>query len=536
MNIHEGFPIADLDQPTNFSSFSPQAVSVMRARGILLEREPPKSMAERVSSNLAHFGGSTLSPEEDEEEFRADLKRLILEQKGMPGSTILTNAGRNNLLCSAVAFPKPVFESNYDREIFQKYVRSNIGIGFNLDHLNDPVPILHWLDALAQEEEVKGNVSRPISLMATRSWNRPNFYKFLDAKLDTRQLQHFNLSVILSNTFLQSLDYDGYLIENTGSSWEKISPKDLFNRIVENAWENGEPGVIFENRFNMWSHPRGELYNRITTPPCGDMAWEEGDCAHFGTINLPAHVNGDTIDYDSISKSTKILTRALDNAVEISSGNHPVLLSNWKMRAQRKISIGVCGLADIFEKLQISYGSEDSIRIAQNIISLITYTSKETSYQLSLNRGSCDALQKSSNNIDFFPVIYKYIQFPTDTVSEQMWTELADRISNNNLLRNLTTTSQPPTSVVSIICNSSPAIDPIPGRQVSMDDQFNVAARLAHFYDEGISRTIISKHDASIEDINYILRRAGDTTDWEGVRGKTVFLKGLTVFREGSRR
>lgn len=175
----------------------------------------------------------------------------------------------------------------------------------------------------------------------------------------------------------------------------------------------------------------------------------------FGYINLAKFVNQDlTLDFNKLKSAIYILTRALDDLVEINIDNCSTPETVKIIRATRKIGIGVCGFTDMLKLLGLPYADKKSKILLQDILSLINYQSKVASFELARHRGSFDAINESKYLQDSF-ILDKYSKINTKHVSTKQWTNLAKKIRLTKLLRNCTETVSPTKDKSALIIGAS---------------------------------------------------------------------------------
>ena len=128
-----------------------------------------------------------------------------------------------------------------------------------------------------------------------------------------------------------------------------------------------------------------------TTAPCAEVGLAPGETCQFGYINLGKFLKRDgdkySVDYDKLATTSRMMTRVLDNCLELSVQNYTTPISEQIMRLKRKIGIGICGVADLLVKMGVSYSSEEAVKGIQNAIAWVNYNSKLASIDLAGERG-----------------------------------------------------------------------------------------------------------------------------------------------------
>lgn len=363
-----------------------------------------------------------------------------------------------------------------------------------------------------------------------------------------------------------------------------LNARQLLMEIVSAAHECGDPGLAFIERMNR-DNPTPIVGTYATTAPCAEVGLTAGESCQFGYLNLSKFVTIEKdrgeIDWDELERATRLMTRALDNALEISIGHYPDPINDRVMSAKRKIGVGVCGLADLFVILGIPYDSEDAKKLSRDIVAFVNYFSKVESHGLAVKRGSFGAMRaihgcRYNDNPGF--IAQKYGGLKTARVSTEMWLELDKRIRDTKMLRNASTIALPPTGRSGLIIDANPGIEPlfslvnydgtinasllrdlqhrgvstekilesiqdkgslknIPGIpedirniyktavEISPETHISMSAAIQEAVDESISKTINMPESTTPEDIFSIYMRA-----------HKLGLKGITIFRTGSRK
>ena len=310
----------------------------------------------------------------------------------------------------------------------------------------------------------------------------------MDCKKDSEEITNFNISVGITEDFMQAVETDSNynLIDpRTGRPCGQLNAREVFDLIVNNAWNNGEPGIIFLDRINA-DNVLPEIGDIESTNPCGEQPLLPFESCNLGSINLSkmlkVDVNGKySIDYEKLARVVDSSVHFLDNVIDINK--YPLPEIEEMTKGSRKIGLGVMGFADMLFKLGVSYNSEEAIQIAEDIMGFIQERSKKASVALATERG-------------VFPYYDKSI-----------WK------GKGLKLRNATTTTIAPTGTISIICGTSSGVEPLFAisfvRNVMDNDEllevhpyFKEIAIERGFYSESLMRDIAAL--GSIKDIDVI--------------------------------
>jgi len=448
-----------------FSYQSSETTDEVLTKGrILAPGERPEEMFDRVTNALFNVEEVFNTPSEEIDELKYRLSQYMRKRAILPGTPTLTNAGRpeyqESALSSCVVVPVDLRRKNEAGEEIKAYYRQNVGSGFNFTLYENPVDLLIWVNQLSAQETATDLYDRYIGNIGILHFSHPKIREFINAKRE-RNLPHFNISVDVNEAFMEAAiagqDYklsDGTII-NVGQ---------LLRQMAENAWQNGDPGIIYLERMNK-DNPVSEITPYTATAPCAEMGLAPGETCQFGYINLTKFTTPEGIDYDQLKEAVYFLTRVLDNGVELSIGRYPDSKSTEIAHLKRKIGISVCGLADLFLAYDLPYDSEEARKLARDVLAFINYHSKWASVKLAEERGSCRAMQYADRNqyLSGRFLEEKYAPQKTRTVSSEQWLELAQHIRQTGNLRNILTTALPPSGRTSILMGVNPSIEPIFG-------------------------------------------------------------------------
>lgn len=450
----------------------PQYRPSKRARDVLLvgriasPGKAPQDLLERVATSLfpleEKFGTAPKKIKMMAEEFAG----YMVEGLVIPGTPALTNIGRyESALSSCVVIPvKLDSRDNFVEKTIISYYKQNMGSGFDLTGYKNPVELLLWINKLSARETATGQYDRYIGNIATLHISHPRIKEFIDAKQINPEIIHFNISVDVTEDFFKTVEDDKPYVLLDGT---RVSSSGLLRRMAENAWDNGDPGLIFLERMNK-DNPISQLNPYVSTAPCSEMGLAQGETCQFGYLNIGKFVklkkNGAvSVDYHKLDLVTQLLTRVLDNAVEYSFPHYPTEKSAQVAQLNRKIGIGVCGLADLLIAHTLPYDSVEARNLARDLLSFINYTSKWASVKLAKKRGSCLAMNFPRQNkyLSGRFLEEKYGANPTRTVSLNDWENLANYIRKTRRLRNILTTALPPTGRSSILLETTASIEPL---------------------------------------------------------------------------
>lgn len=436
---------------------------------ILGPNEYPHEMIERVANTIALAEALYMSPKHimSTHDFINQLGNLMDEGAIVFSTPIMTNAGRfNERPLSACAMP-PIdlrVDMTKIKQMVDQYHQDGMGTGYNLSDIDNPIKMLTYLNDIAVQGANSKKEQRPVGNMAILDVDSPAIEEFVMLKVgadDRGEDWKFNLSVNITDAFMDAVEKnEGYILKDG----KIIQACALFEKMAFAAHTCGDPGFISSARLNQ-DNPTPLVGEYKCTAPCAEVGLAPGETCVFGYINLAKLVNDQakgqlSIDFDRLKPIVYLLTRALDNILEISIQRYLVPQSKIIMQAKRKIGIGICGFADMLIALGISYSDESARDLIQDIMNFISYHSKQASFELALDRGSFKAIETSRYMDESF-IMNKYGLINTPHVSAEQWKELAQKIKQTKCLRNATTTALPPTGRSANVIAASTGIEPL---------------------------------------------------------------------------
>lgn len=444
--------------------------------------ETPQELFNRVAKTIAsadlYYDKTTTEVKKTEEAFYCMMANLEF----VPNSPTLINAGsRFGQLSACFVLPvadsmKGIFSALKDAAEIHK---SGGGTGFSFSRLRSsgadvegsrtsaqgPLAYLHLFNhAMGTVEQ--GGVRRGGNMGVLRI-DHPNIIEFIKCKSKEGELRNFNISVAVTDEFMDALLGRGEfnLVDPHSKRKTPVGPDDIWEVLITAAHANGEPGVIFIDTVNR-ANPTPETPVEATNP-CGEQPLLPYESCNLGSINLARFVKSRGIDYPSLGKKVKTAIHFLDNVID--KNKYPLPHLKEMAEANRKIGLGIMGFADMLIALNVSYDSEIAVRLASEIMSFIKKAAIEASQELAEERGP----------------------FPNFTASIY---------ADGSLRRNATLTTIAPTGSISIIAGCSSGIEPlfaVSYRNVSQAGEYWVVnplfeniARTEGFYSEELMKKI----------------------------------------------
>jgi ribonucleoside-diphosphate reductase alpha chain len=384
--------------------------------GNLCENSPDE-MFNRVATAIAKaeyiFEENPIIAKNKFKEYLGKFYDCLSQGRFMAATPILANAGKDGgCLSSCFVLPledsmEDIFDSVKNTALIQK---QGGGTGINLSKLREegsivgttghgssgPVSFLKVFNA-ATDVISQGGMRRGASI-ALLDVSHPDIEQFISCKDVDGQIKNFNLSVSITNKFMETLERD--------EIWELISPKDgkvtktlwakdLWNMIAAHAWKTGEPGIIFMDRAQE-TYPFVERFLSGCNP-CGEQPLEAHSACALTSMNLSYYFKeSDHLQFNWYGFINDIHTamRFLDNMIEVSS--YPLPEITRKVHALRQVGLGVIGWADLLIKMKIPYNSEEAIDIIDAIMLVMRRESEAASINLALERGAFPAFNEST--------------------------------------------------------------------------------------------------------------------------------------------
>jgi ribonucleoside-diphosphate reductase alpha chain len=234
--------------------------------------------------------------------------------------------------------------------------------------------------------------------MAVLRVDHPDIREFIRCKTDENQITNFNISVGVTDDFMEAVNKDEEyeLVDpHSGEVWEKVRAAEIFELIVQQAHHNGEPGVLFLDAANR-QNPVPHLYDLEATNPCGEQWLGPYENCCLGSLNLARHAGPDgTVDWDSLRESIELATRFLDDVVTANAYVPAVPQLAEAAHRARRIGLGIMGLGDLMYHTGIRYGSEEAQEFASQLMEFVRYHSMMTSIDLAEERGAFPAIKGS---------------------------------------------------------------------------------------------------------------------------------------------
>ena len=490
-------------------------LTVLQTR-YLAKGETPSDLFQRVANHIAKA-----EPTEQREYWSSSFFDLMAACIFMPNSPTLFNAGTGQGTLSA-CFVIPVDDKMESimhaatvSAMIQKF-GGGIGYSFsNLRPIGSPiattqgkacgsVAVLKLMSSLS--DMITQGGKRHGANMGILDVSHPEILDFIHMKDDNSTAQNFNISVAITNTFLQAVKDDaiwGTVDPSSGEVVDSIPARKIWNEIIDSAWTTGDPGLYFIDEANR-NNPTPHLGRLESTNPCGEVPLLPFEACNLGSINLQKFVrHGGTPWFDFIDLETTVKTAArfLDNVVTMNE--FPAEEVSAAVSATRKTGLGVMGWHDALIELGIPYDSPQALELADQVMGSINRVAKKVSIELGIERGS----------------------YPGSMEEGPM--------------RNATRTCIAPTGSISAIAGCSSGIEPIfalayvknvlDGKRLQeVNPTFISVAKKRGFYSEDLLKEIVAtgscQHIDSVpEDVKHLFRTAMEIDYETHIRMQAVF-------------
>ena len=383
--------------------------------------ESPTELFRRVAKAVASIDSDYISLPVEASLTEKDFFTIMKNLEFVPNSPTLMNAGTEQGTLSA-CFVLPLEDSMegimraaHDAAMVQKF---GGGTGFSLSKLRPrgakiqsthgiacgPIEVLKTLSRVSSMITQGGK--RDGANMAVMSIYHPDILDFITCKSTEGDIHNFNISVGVDSNFMEAVanDMEYNLINPKDNSIAgSLKAREVFNKIVDGAWRNGEPGMIFLDQVNKDNHVIDTYGEMIATNPCGEQPLLGNESCNLGSINLasfyqratgPTHGWTEKIDWNRLEHVIRTSVHFLDNVIDANKYATPDIEQMTK--ATRKIGLGVMGFADLLIQMQIPYGSQQARDIGGFLMKKIRETADQESMELAVKRGVFPAWENSN--------------------------------------------------------------------------------------------------------------------------------------------
>ncbi len=551
------------------------------AKGSPIEKSP-EEMWKRVAKGIAR-----VEKPKNRKKWEKKFYDVMDDFKFLPGGRILAGAGTgfDVTYYNCFVIPNPPDSRGGIMENLTQMIEIMAhggGVGLNLSGLRPrgarvkkvngfSSGPMNWAElySLATKDIVQQGGSRRGALMLMLHDWHPDIEEFITVKQDLSKINGANLSVCLSDAFMEAVKKDGnwdlvypdlddpkYDKKWNGDidEWKKVGgkvevkktvkAKDLWNLICEAAWRSAEPGLHFLDRSNKRSNTY--YFERlIATNPCGEQPLSAWAVCNLGAMNLSAYVKNKKFDYSSFGKDVQVAMRFLDNVID---DTHYFYKENEKVAKDiRRTGLGILGLADTLIKMEVRYGGEESLKVIEKIFKTLRDNAYIASSDIAVEKGSFPKYNKE-----------KYLAgWHIKRLPEEIRKKIAKQGIRNAVLLTIA-----PTGTTSLISGVSSGVEPVyefefirrdrlgehmmyhplyeewkkehptdtkpdyfvSANELTPEDHVRVQAVAQEYIDSSISKTVNAPKTHTVEDVKRLYEMAYD-----------MGLKGITYMRDGSR-
>lgn len=541
-----------------------------------------------------------------------EFNRILEDFKFVPGGRILASAGAGNETMAYNCFVIPVMAENHratgndSRDAIFDTINRQVqimsrggGVGINWSTLRPRGSHLSrvngtssgavgWMDvaSTAVGEVIQGGSRRGAAMYMLWDWH-PDVLEFTDVKRDGTKITNANISVAISDAFMEAVKSDESWVlkfpdtthERYNSEWDgdirgweskgfpvieyaEMPARELWSRICAGAWDNGEPGIVFLERYQKQS-TAGAIEKIICVNPCGEQGLGAFSVCNLGAMNLAAYTKTrnytwsdgrEEVYFDSelFERDVEVAVRFLDNVIDKSYYMEDVPETKEQQMKLRRIGLGVMGLADMFAMLKIRYGSGESAAWTEEVFKKMKTAALWASTKLAKEKGAAPGWQPEM--LDDAPYLNN-AQLPAD---------LEVHIREHGL-RNLFLLTQAPTGTTSLLAGVNSGIEPFfaleyerndrmgkrmvrpkpyqewinaPGSdgnripdyfvtadELTVEEHVKIQAAAQKYIDSSISKTVNAPNSHTVEDVDNLYMMCYDNG-----------LKGISYFREGCNR
>lgn len=536
------------------------ALEIFKSRYAMNPDESWNEACERLSSIMSV---TEQSVEKKKDSYFA-FKEILTKNLFMPGGRIWHSAGRpKGNLMNCFVVPTEDSRNGWAKAFSDTLITTGMGGGVGLNFAairpkgspivgtggvaGGPCGLMHIINAIG--DVVRASGGRRPALMMCLDLDHPDIIEFLDKKLDLSQLNNANISVVIpygkQDLFIQAVKNDlEWNLEWEGKVYSTVRAKELWDRLVKNALNSAEPGILnghFANKMNNIHYYKP----LISTNPCAEQWLEAYGACDLGALVLPRFVVNGKFNWQLLGKTISYAVRFLDNVIDVS--HYPVPEAENEMKSVRRIGLGVLGLHHMLLELGYKYSSQEGIEFIDMLFSFIRDTSYVASIELAREKGPFPQF-----DADGF-LASGYVK----QLSEQIRKSIADVG-----IRNCAVLTIPPTGTTSIVCGVSSGVEPIyamayerkyrSGEEMKTEVVYD--SMMQKFLDEGRDTFILeSAMDLSVRshlEIQRICQKYVDsavsktinisaTYDFDEVSALMLeylpHVKGVTVYVDGSR-
>ncbi len=543
------------------------AADVLRSKYLAPSEQGPMHMWNRIARAVS-------SVENDSQEFwHKRFLEILFDFTFVPGGRVMHGAGREDARrrptlsnCYVIPIQEDSLEGIYKciTESAMVY-RTGGGVGTDLSTLRPEGATVNatidhspgataFMNLFSESTNTVSQAGRRGALMLTMRVDHPDIEHFITIKNDPRRLkvQFANISVLITHEFMHAVSADSpFNLRWGGKTYRTVNARELWYKIIKNAHASAEPGIIFWD--TMRDYHNVEYANPlISTNPCGEQPLAAYTACNLGNINLAKFVDADGMfEYERLAEVTRVATRFMDDIIDYNMNNHALEKIRKAVASDRRIGLGITGLADALLLMKIRYDSQEALDAVDRMMKTIRDEAYRTSIALGREKGT-------------FP-LFQWDGFSRSMFIASLPADIREDIKKYGL-RNSTVLTVPPVGTGSIVAQTSSGIEPIfctsyrrrvknhDGESFSEYKVYHPLVKKLFGDDESLPPYVVTAHDidpffrvkmqgviqkyidSSISStVNLAENVAVDTVADIYMAAYKAGLKGITVYREGSR-
>lgn len=401
------------------TKLAPHAAAIMVNRYSLRDEEgkPVESPAEilmRTARVVAEAENNYRSSGSTSLEIRERFFEILYEMRFVPNGRTMANAGtKYGQLANCFVLPVEDDLGKGADSIFSVLRKAILtlqtggGVGFSFGHIRPKGATISTTKGKATGAVSfikvydtafwvigQGGGRRSAAMAVLPVWH-PDIFEFVKCKAEEGQITNFNISVGITDEFMQAVKKDDDFAlrhPENGELYRMVPARELFGEIVKYAFKNGEPGVLFLDEANR-TNPVPHMYKLEATNPCGEQFLGPYENCCLGSLNLREHVkkikgDGYQVDWGKLAETVQLATRFLDNVVDANKYVSAVPELEEAAHKVRRIGLSVMGLSDLMYLIGVRYGSSKGQELASQLMEFIRYHAMMASIELSRVRGS----------------------------------------------------------------------------------------------------------------------------------------------------
>jgi ribonucleoside-diphosphate reductase alpha chain len=502
------------------------ALKIFKDRYAIHPEETFQQACERVSN---HISSAELGEKRDF--YKQQFCEILSTNRFSPGGRIWRGSGRpRGQLLNCFVVPAEDSREGWGQALSDVTIISGTGggVGLNFSRIRPrgtpirgtggeatgAVSLMRAINAVCNELREGGG--RRSALMFCLNYDHPDLQEFMEAKLDKGELNNANISVCIDENFLKLLDENEEIILKwKGEEKGRIPAKEVWQKIVQNSLESGDPGLLnigLANEMNSIEY----IASLTSTNPCGEIWLSPYDCCCLGAVNLSTHVINGEIEWDTLEETVALSVRFLDDVID--QNHYPLPIIEETCQKHRRIGLGVMGLHDMLLKLGVKYSGEKARELIDSVMTFVKKRAYDTSIELAIEKGGFHSIDRE-----------KHVKVAGTTSGiEPIFQTMYWRIFNEH--KNIQSQDREKSRELIIhplaeqFVRSKKSLRHFESaHEISPENHLAIQEICQKHIDNSISKTINLPSDYSEEQLSKTMRKFINT------------LKGITIYRDGSK-